>query len=521
MRLGSRSLIHALGPATHGSVRQSYLNVSEKRFACTTRDLEQVNASVNALVSISETPNRTQDHGPLEGVTVVIKDNICTSSLPTTCSSAMLFEYTSPFDGTAVRLLRGAGAHIIGKANCDEFGMGSLNVNSIHGPVINPHQSPHARDVPWAQRERRSAGGSSGGSAASVAAGMCDAALGTDTGGSVRLPASYCGVVGLKPSYGLISRWGVISFADSLDCVGVIGKSVDAVKEVFDVVSVHDVRDPTAASLELREKGRSSAESCLAGLFSGSRPSNLEGLRIGIPQEYFPLELDPNIIRSLRNVIKGLEGMGASILPVSLPTTQYALSTYYVIASAEASSNLARFDGIQYGLRVPPPPEATRSKPSDVYAFSRSAGFGREVQKRILLGTYALTADAFDNYFLQAQRVRTHIKSDFNNVFRHRSVHLDLDRASPPTNGIDVLLHPSAIRTAPLLDGDGEGHEASGLDEYLQDVMTVPASLAGLPALSVPAGLADDGWPVGVSVVGQWGTDELVLRVGRVIEELR
>ncbi|KAF8836410.1 amidase signature enzyme [Paxillus ammoniavirescens] len=525
MRLGPRSrLSHTLsGPATRNiSVRQKSSN---KRFACTAQSLEQLNSSVNALVSISKTPKHTQHHGPLEGVTIAVKDNICTSSLPTTCSSAMLSDYTSPFDATAVRLLREAGARLIGKANCDEFGMGSLNVNSIHGPVINPHQSPHAYSVPWALRERRSAGGSSGGSAASVAAGMCDAALGTDTGGSVRLPASYCGVVGLKPSYGLISRWGVISFADSLDCVGVIGKSVDAVEKVFDIVSLHDERDPTAATSELREKARSSAESCLPALSSGSRPTSLEGLRVGIPQEYFPTELDQSVIRSLRTVIKGLEAMGASIVPVSLPATQYALSAYYVIASAEASSNLARFDGIQYGLRVPPPPEATRSKPSNLYAFSRSAGLGREVQKRILLGTYALTADAFDNYFLQAQRVRTHIKSDFNNVFRHRSAHLHLDHASPPRNGVDVLLHPSAIRTAPLLDGNGEGeregHEASGLDEYLQDVMTVPASLAGLPALSVPAGLADDGWPVGVSVVGQWGTDELVLWIGRIIEELR
>ncbi|KAF9236084.1 amidase signature domain-containing protein [Melanogaster broomeanus] len=499
------------------------LGVAFRLLTSQLESIEPVNSSVNALVSISETPNSTQDHGPLKDVTIVVKDNICTSSLPTTCSSAMLSEYTSPFDATAVRLLRDAGAYIVGKANCDEFGMGSLNVNSIHGPVINPHQSPNMFDVPWTQRERRSAGGSSGGSAASVAAGMCDAALGTDTGGSVRLPASYCGVVGLKPSYGLISRWGVVSFADSLDCVGVIGKSVNTVKQVFDVVSVYDEKDPTAASLELREQARSSAESCLSISSSVTQPSSLEGLRIGIPQEYFPLELDSSIIRSLRTVISGLKAMGASMVSVSLPSTQYALSAYYVIASAEASSNLARFDGIQYGLRVPPPPEATHLKPSDVYAISRSAGFGKEVQKRILLGTYALTADAFDNYFLQAQRVRTYIKSDFNNVFRHSSFLFGPHPASPPAAGVDVLLHPSAIRTAPLLDanGTGEEHEPSSLDEYLQDVMTVPASLAGLPALSVPAGLADDGWPVGVSVVGQWGMDELVLRVGRVIEELR
>ncbi|KIJ65406.1 hypothetical protein HYDPIDRAFT_88164 [Hydnomerulius pinastri MD-312] len=518
MRLCSRSVRCAIGPSTRAILRK---NPTPQRFAHTTRHIEEANSAINALISFSGTSCDIGSYGPLRDVKVAIKDNICTSSLPTTCSSAMLSEYKSPIEATSVRLLRDAGAHIIGKANCDEFGMGSLNVNSVHGPVINPHQSPHARDVPWAQRESRSAGGSSGGSAASVAVGICDAALGTDTGGSVRLPASYCGVVGLKPSYGLISRWGVISYADSLDCVGVIGKSIDTVKEVFDVVSTHDVRDPTTATPGLRERARSRAESCLP---ASSSPTSLEGLRIGIPQEYFPSELDPSIVNSLRTVIKGLEAMGASIIPVSLPATQYALSAYYVIASAEASSNLARFDGIQYGLRVPPRPEATKSKPSDVYALSRSAGFGKEVQKRILLGTYALTADAFDNYFLQAQRVRTHVKSDFNNVFRLPSVHVQ--NPSPPANGVDVLLHPSAIRTAPLLKRERDTHgsksgkkeESSDLDEYVQDVMTVPASLAGLPALSVPAGLAADGWPIGVSVVGQWGCDELVLRVGRAIE---
>lgn len=432
----------------------------------------------------------------------------------------MLSHYRSPFDATVVRLLRGAGAHVIGKANCDEFGMGSLNEHSVHGPVTNPFQAHNATDTVRDNVERRSAGGSSGGSAASVAAGMCDAALGTDTGGSVRLPASYCGVVGLKPSYGLISRWGVISFADSLDCVGVLGKSVDTVKQVFDILSVHDPRDPTAATHHLREKARIASDPCCP---TADCSPSLQGLRIGVPQEYFPSELEPSIVHILRTVLRRLEAVGASLIPVNIPATQFALSAYYVIASAEASSNLARFDGVRYGFRAPAPSGVTPTKSSDVYALSRSKSFGNEVQKRILLGTYALTADAFDNYFLQAQRVRTHIKTDFNKVFRIPSVQL----ASPssPEAGVDVLLHPSAIRTAPPLGGSG--HEAStdddsalGSSEYLQDVMTVPASLAGLPALSVPAGLGTDGWPVGVSVVGQWGCDDLVLRVGEAIEKL-
>lgn len=424
----------------------------------------------------------------------------------------MLRHFTSPFDATAVGLLKTTGANIIGKANCDEFGMGSLNVNSIHGPVVNPYLSPNEKHIPWAEREKRSAGGSSGGSAAAVAAGMCDAALGTDTGGSVRLPASYCGITGLKPSYGLISRWGVVSFADSLDCVGVFGKSMDTVKTVFDSISSYDPKDPTAATPHTRERAKASVESLLSTLDTGLSDPDLSSLRIGIPQEYFPSELNITIVTAVRTVLERLSSLGAQLVPVSLPSTPYALSAYYVIASAEASSNLARYDGVQYGTRSPLLPGIDKSKPGNMYAHTRSAGFGVEVQKRILLGTYALTADAFDNYFLQAQRVRQRIKTDFDTAFRVTNA--QLSNPSPNLDGVDILIHPSAIRSAPRLDSDA----VSGLSPYLQDVMTVPASLAGLPAVSVPAGLAADGWPVGVSVVGQWGSDELVMCVGKAIE---
>lgn len=399
--------------------------------------------------------------------------------------------------------------------------MGSLNLNSVHGPVINPFQT--APNVPAAQMEHRSAGGSSGGSAASVAAGICDAALGTDTGGSVRLPASYCGVVGLKPSYGIISRWGVISFADSLDCVGILGKSVGIVKRVFDTVATYDPRDPTAATPDLRERACQFNSPFLSVTTSTHQPRSLEGLRIGVPIEYFPSELDPSIVDVLRTVLRRLGEAGAALTSVTVPATQYTLSAYYVIASAEASSNLARFDSVRYGLRTAPPPGANTSKSSDVFAHSRCAGLGKEVQKRILLGTYALTADAFDNYFLQAQRIRGHVRRDFDRVFRHPCALLE--RPFPPEDGVDVLLHPSAIRTAPPLDRRAQeshsgGKAALGLSEYLQDIMTVPASLAGLPALSIPAGTGADRWPVGVSVVGQWGCDNLVMHVGKAIEEL-
>ncbi|KAG2057500.1 amidase signature enzyme [Suillus hirtellus] len=474
--------------------------------------VQSLNESTNALVSFSTETHNLNFHGPLSNLTVAIKDNICTMHLPTTCSSGMLREFTSPFDATAVEFLKAGGANIIGKANCDEFGMGSLNVNSIHGPVVNPYHSPNEKSVPWAERERRSAGGSSGGSAAAVAAGMCDAALGTDTGGSVRLPASYCGITGLKPSYGLISRWGVVSFADSLDCVGVLGKSVDTVKTVFNSISSYDPKDPTAAAPRTRERAKASAESLLSTLDVNLSSPDLSSLRIGIPQEYFPFELNTTIVTAVRKVLERLSSLGAQLIPVSLPSTPYALSAYYVIATAEASSNLARYDGVQYGTRSPLLPGADKSKPGNVYAHTRSAGFGAEVRKRILLGTYALTADAFDNYFLQAQRVRQRIKTDFDSNFRIPNA--QLSNPSPNPDGVDILLHPSAIRTAPRLDSDA----ISGLGPYLQDVMTVPASLAGLPAVSVPAGLAADGWPVGVSIVGQWGSDELVLCIGKVIE---
>jgi len=397
----------------------------------------------------------------------------------------------------------------------------SLNIHSIHGPVINPFNLPLEKTF----NQERSAGGSSGGSAAAVASGMCDAALGTDTGGSVRLPASYCGVVGLKPSYGLVSRWGVVSYADSLDCVGILASTIHTTKRVFDVIALHDDLDPTAAPREIREMAAQIALEKAGSIQSTT--SILKDLKIGVPQEYFPSELPPQIIEHVRSVLTALKANGANIVPVSLPSTSYALSSYYVLASAEASSNMARYDGIQYGSHVKPVPGTDLRKTSNVYAQTRSAGFGLEVQKRILLGTYSLSADAFDNYFLQAQRVRQLIKNDFNRVFRVPNYFSDSPALENPT-GVDVLIHPSAIQTAPMLGLNNR--EDSTLSTYVQDVLTVPASLAGLPALSVPVqrsvsvngGTAHDNqWPIGISVVGQWGTDDMVLAVGGVIESLQ
>ncbi|KAJ3568283.1 hypothetical protein NP233_g5818 [Leucocoprinus birnbaumii] len=438
----------------------------------------------------------------------------------------MLAEFTSPFDATAVRLLREAGADIIGKANCDEFGMGSLNKHSHHGPTINPFRPSSG------QIEKRYPGGSSGGSAAAVAAGMCQVAIGTDTGGSVRLPASYCGISGLKPSYGLISRWGVVSYADSLDCVGVLAKEISDIRVTFGVLSTYDNRDPTSASPDMRSQSAEAIKSLLSKL-EGNKDTKrpLDSLRIGVPQEFFPSELSPTIINPIRSVIRSLRAQGATIVPVSLPSTSYALSSYYVLASAEASSNLARYDG----LHVRPPPGSDITKTSRNYALSRTKGFGPEVKRRILLGTYALTADAFDNYFLQAQRVRQLIRNDFNRIFSlpnfyftdPSTITVSQEQEKSREDQIDVLIHPSAIRTAPRIDdtADKNDGDESDLDSYVQDVLTVPASLAGIPALSVPVperylDPKGDGWPIGVSVVGQWGSDELVMRVGEAIERL-
>ncbi|KAF8999202.1 amidase signature enzyme [Hymenopellis radicata] len=417
---------------------------------CQRRTIHSKNASINAFVAIADNvPNPNN-------ITVGVKSNICTSELTTTCSSGILkVHFVSPFNATVVDLLQASGAQVIGKTNCDEFGMGSLNINSVHGPVVNP----------WEPTERRSAG--------AAREGAPRLALGTDTGGSVRLQLRTAASLALKPSYGLLSRWGVVPYADSLDCVGILAKDVALTQKVFDILNVHDPQDPTSVPSSSRNKG----------------PTELRNLRVGVPQEYFPAELSPSVIDATKRTLKDLKAQGVTIVPVSLTSTSYALS-----------ANMARYDGVQYGTRVSPPPGSDLSKVSDVYSYSRTEAFGSEVKKRILLGTYSLSADAFDNYFLQAQRVRQLVKEDFDRAFHH----------------VDVLIHPSAIRTAPLLDSASDG-----LDSYVQDVLTVPASLAGLPAVSIPVRNSEDGWPVGMSVVGQWGADDLVMKVGQLIESIQ
>ncbi|KAH8832814.1 amidase signature domain-containing protein [Flagelloscypha sp. PMI_526] len=429
--------------------------------------IEERNFPINALISSTISSGDSPSQGALAGLSVAVKDNICTKDMPTSCSSRMLQNFQPGYDATVVKNLRDHGAHIMGKTNCDEFGMGSLNIHSVWGPVVNPFE----RNGP-----PRSAGGSSGGSAAAVAASLVDVALGTDTGGSTRLPASYCGIVGFKPSYGMLSRWGLVSFADSLDCVGLMAKSVEPVKKTFG-----------QRQLAITERLNSRKD--------------LDGVIIGIPQEYFPVELSTIVLDALQVSNCHSKNLGAKVVPVSLPSTSYALSAYYVLASAEASSNLARYDGVQYGFHADPSPsEPTPSSISELYSHTRSLGFGSEVKRRILLGTYALTADAFDNYFLQAQRTQDVSSSS---VFSSQST-LPHNTHVSNNQTVDILLHPSAIQTAPYL------HASTSSD----DVLTVPASLAGLPALNMPCPIRDGDWPIGFSLVGQWGMDEVLLESG-------
>lgn len=458
--------------------------------------------------------------GPLEGWKAAIKANICVRGAPTSCSSAMLQDYESTFDAASVSQLRQAGADLCYVTNCDEFGMGSSNVHSIHGAVRNPASPPNhpatSTEGEWNEETERVAGGSSGGSAAAVRAGLVRFALGSDTGGSIRLPAAYCGVVGLKPSYGMVSRWGLVSYADSLDTVGVLARTVEDAEQVYVVLAQHDARDPTSASTDARSKAVDIVDGLMSSLQSSSSAQNLKGLRVGIPREYFPDELHPRVLPPFRQAVSALEQLGAEVVSISLPSTPSALSAYYIISSAEASSNLARYDGVEYGLHKPP------VHGHHAYAATRTAGFGDEVRKRILVGTFALTADAFDNFFLQASRIRADLQRDFASALRIPNPNTRKSEQGKRDAGVDVILHPSAVNTAPTLaPAMNAAEEGAGVSEYVQDILTVPASLAGLPALAVPAGVAeDDGWPVGFTMVSQWGCDKLLLHVAKQLQPL-
>jgi aspartyl-tRNA(Asn)/glutamyl-tRNA(Gln) amidotransferase subunit A len=405
---------------------------------------------------------------PLAGIPVGIKDVLVMEGAPATAGSLILKGYRPPYDATAVTRLEVAGAVLLGKLNCDEFAMGSSNENSAYGPVLNPR----ALD--------RVPGGSSGGSAAAVAANFAVATLGTDTGGSIRQPAAFCGVVGVLPTYGRVSRYGLIAFASSLDRVGPLTKNVKDAATVLQVIAGKDVMDATSSDRPV--------EDYVSGL---AKP--LEGLRIGVPEEYFGEGLDGEIRGAIDGVLAGLKMVGCVVKTVSLPHTKYAIPTYYVIATAEASSNLSRFDGVRFGFRA----EGVKTL-SEMYRRTRDEGFGPEVKRRILLGTYALSAGYYDAYYRKAQQVRTLLTRDFLAAFAE----------------VDVLVAPVTPTPAFRL---GEKTD-DPVKMYLEDIYSVAASLAGICGASVPCGTTKDGLPIGVQVMGKHFDEGTMLRVAQAVE---
>jgi aspartyl-tRNA(Asn)/glutamyl-tRNA(Gln) amidotransferase subunit A len=417
-------------------------------------------AEVDAAVA------RGDDPGPLAGVPVGLKDVLVTEGLVTTAASKILDGWVPPYDGTAVARLRAAGAVVLGKLNCDEFAMGSSTENSAYKPCRNPWDLD------------RTPGGSSGGSAAAVAAGLCAVALGTDTGGSIRQPAAMCGVVGVKPTYGRVSRWGLIAFASSLDQVGPLTRTVADAALVLEAICGFDPRDSTSIDQPVPALGDAPA-------------AGVAGLTIGRPREYGGDGTDPEIAAAVDRAADALRDAGAEIVDVSLPHTRYALPVYYVIAPAEASSNLARYDGVRYGLRHPADGLA------DMYRQSRGDGFGPEVKRRIMLGTYALRAGYYDAYYKKAQQVRALIKRDFDQAFQ----------------AVDAILSPTTPTPPFRL-----GAVTAPVDMYLADVFTLACNLAGLPGASVPAGQTAGGLPLGVQVLGRPLDEATVLRVAGAVE---
>jgi len=405
--------------------------------------------------------------GKLAGAIIAIKDNIVMRDQPAGCASKILDGYISPYSATVVEKLLSEDAVIIGRANMDEFAMGSSTENSSKGTVLNPHD------------ETRVPGGSSGGSTAAVAAGLVNAALGSDTGGSIRQPAAFCGVVGLKPTYGRVSRYGLVAFASSLDQIGPITNTVEDSALLLGVISGKDQSDATSTPETVPE-------------FSANLEKPIRGLKIGLPKEYFSEGLDDQINKKIREQAKVLKEHGAELVEVSLPMTEHAIATYYLLATAEASSNLSRFDGARYGFR------AKASNLQEMYCRSRSLGFGEEVKLRIMLGTYVLSAGYYEAYYEKAQKVRTLIRQDFERAFQK----------------CDCLLTPTTPTTAFKI---GE-KVADPLAMYLSDVFTVSVNLAGLPAISVPCGKDDSDLPIGLQLIGRQFDEITILQIARAVE---
>jgi aspartyl-tRNA(Asn)/glutamyl-tRNA(Gln) amidotransferase subunit A len=465
----------------HGKLKRREVS-SEEVTRCFLDRISQLNSEVNAYVTVEGEKALEQAKeadkrfakgdvsSALCGIPVAIKDNMNTQGIRTTCASRILENFIPPFDGTTVRKLREAGAVFLGKTNMDEFAMGSSTEHSIFGPCRNPYD-----------RERVT-GGSSGGSACAVAMDMCIGATGSDTGGSIRQPASYCGVVGMKPTYGRVSRFGLVAFASSLDQIGPIAKDVTDLSLLLEVLCGYDPLDSTSVDADVPD-------------FSSFLTGDVTGLRIGIPKEYFIEGLDAEVEEAIRDGIRTFEKEGAVPVEISLPHTSYGIPVYYLIATAEASSNLARYDGVKYGFRSGASSDTLRQ----MYHRTRSEGFGTEVKRRIMLGTYALSSGYYDAYYRKAQQVRTLIRQDFVDAFEH----------------CDVIMTPTAPSPAPRI---GEKTD-DPLQMYLLDIFTISVNLAGLPGLSLPCGYTAEGLPVGMQLLGKYFDEGTVLKAAFAFEQ--
>ncbi len=409
--------------------------------------------------------------GGMDGIPVAIKDLYCTDGVLTTAASRILDGFIPPYESTVTENMRGAGAVMLGKTNLDEFAMGSANVTSYYGPVKNPWKLDDGKD--------RVPGGSSGGSASAVAANLCLGATGTDTGGSIRQPASFSGIVGMKPTYGRCSRWGIVAFASSLDQPGPLTRSVKDAAIMLHSMAGHDPKDSTSAPVDVPD-------------FAAALTGDVRGMKIGIPKEYVIGGMPGEIEELWQNGADMFRDAGAEIVDISLPHTKYALPAYYIIAPAEASSNLARYDGVRYGLRV------KGDTLDEMYANTRAEGFGDEVRRRIMIGAYVLSAGYYDAYYVKAQKVRSRIAEDFTNAYR----------------SVDAILTPTAPSAAFAI---GEKMD-DPLAMYLNDVFTVPSSMAGLPAISVPAGLSAEGLPLGLQLISKPFDEESMFRAAGVLE---
>src|ERR1041385_7148131 len=465
--------------ATSASRRCCRKSMSRQTVEFSINAAEKLNETLNAFLQIdregalrrAEEIERSGSAGPLAGIPIAVKDNICVKGMQASCGSKILGDYHPPYNATVVERLTNAGAVVIAKTNCDESAMGSSNENSAFGPVRNPWDTAR---VP---------GGSSGGSAAAVAAGIVPGALGSDTGGSVRQPASLCGVVGLKPTYGRNSRYGLVAFASSLDQVGIFARSIADAAGVLTVIAGRDPHDATTAEVPVPD-------------YAAQLSGDIKGARIGFPKALFGEGLDAEVRASVEAAVDVYRELGTEIIAVDLPRAPYSIAVYYIIATAEASSNLARFDGVRYGFRAEEAPELRQ-----MYRKTRDEGFGPEVKRRIMLGTYVLSAGYYDAYYRKAQQVRSLLKQDFQKAFE----------------SCDAIITPTSPTPAFLL---GEKVD-DPLAMYLNDIYTVTANLAGIPGISVPCGLSTNRLPIGMQLLGPYWSEETLLNLAHAYERAR